>query len=400
MTTDAGIAIDSAAALSPANTPVCSGGTSDASSGQPEALLGPVDDRGLADPRDGDRERADEEGRDQDVRPRGDAPTARGDGDEHQERDLARELDPGRDALEDAALADAGDVGEERDVRVGRDVEEDREQDDRDGQPEDVALGGGEDEERRRQRDPERDERPAPAEPRAGAVGERADGGLDDRALDAAGAREQAGEEIAGAGGAEQLGEHEVVECVERARADGAGRVAKGPRPGQRLAHRGQRTDTNIGINRTLVLAWCGPLLSGTEEGTMEILAAAIAGAAIAAAIVAAVLARRPPSDAPFSLLQQGMQADSALLQQTLAELRGANAQALGELRAEMQRSLGQTEQQLLTQSGSTQRTLSDLGVKLASLGEQSARIGELAKDVGSLHDLFPAPKLPGPVRH
>ncbi len=111
----------------------------------------------------------------------------------------------------------------------------------------------------------------------------------------------------------------------------------------------------------------------------MEILAAAIAGAAIAAAIVAAVLARRRPSDAPFSLLQQGMQADSALLQQTLAELRGANAQALSELRAEMQRSLGQTEQQLLTQSGSTQRTLSDLGVKLASLGEQSARIGELA---------------------
>src|SRR5258708_10040398 len=128
----------------------------------------------------------------------------------------------------------------------------------------------------------------------------------------------------------------------------------------------------------------------------MEILAAAIAGAAIAAAIAAAAFARRRPSDAPFSLLQQGMQADSALLQQTLAELRGANAQALGELRAEMQRSLGQTEQQLLTQSGSTQRTLSDLGVKLASLGEQSARIGELAKDVGSLHDLFRAPKLRG----
>lgn len=128
----------------------------------------------------------------------------------------------------------------------------------------------------------------------------------------------------------------------------------------------------------------------------MEILAAAITGAAIGIAVAAVALARRRPSEAPFALLQQGMRADAALVQQTLAELRGANAQALGELRAEMQRSLGQTEQQLLTQSGSTQRTLSDLGVTLASLGQQSARIGELAKDVGSLHDLFRAPKLRG----
>ena len=105
---------------------------------------------------------------------------------------------------------------------------------------------------------------------------------------------------------------------------------------------------------------------------------------------------RRPGNDAPLSLIQQGMQADAALLQQTLGELRAANAQALVDLRGEMQRSLGATEQQLLTQSGTTQRTLSDLGVKLASLGEQNARIGELAKDVGSLHDLFRAPKLRG----
>jgi DNA recombination protein RmuC len=130
--------------------------------------------------------------------------------------------------------------------------------------------------------------------------------------------------------------------------------------------------------------------------GLMEILAGAILVAAVAVLLSAVMLVRRRPSDAPLALLQQGMSADAALLQQTLADLRGANAQALGELRAEVQRSLGQTEQQLLTQSGSTQRTLSDLGVKLASLGEQSARIGELAKDVGSLHDLFRAPKLRG----
>ena len=126
-------------------------------------------------------------------------------------------------------------------------------------------------------------------------------------------------------------------------------------------------------------------------------LVVAVALTAIVGALaVAVVLARRPSHDAPLSLLHQGMQADSALLQQTLGELRSANTQALVDLRAEMQRSLGATEQQLLTQSGTTQRTLADLGVKLASLGEQSARIGELAKDVGSLHDLFRAPKLRG----
>ena len=128
----------------------------------------------------------------------------------------------------------------------------------------------------------------------------------------------------------------------------------------------------------------------------MEILASAIVAAAIAAVVVALILVRRRPADVPLALLQEGMRADVALLQQTIAELRGANSQALTELRTDVQRSLGATEQQLLTQSGSTQRTLGELGVKLATLGEQSARIGELAKDVGSLHDLFRAPKLRG----
>ena len=126
------------------------------------------------------------------------------------------------------------------------------------------------------------------------------------------------------------------------------------------------------------------------------VVAIALAAAAAGALAVGLVLARRRGPDAPLALLQQGMQADAALLQQTLGELRAANAQALLDLRSEMQRSLGATEQQLLTQSGTTQRTLSDLGVKLATLGEQSARIGDLAKDVGSLHDLFRAPKLRG----
>ena len=131
----------------------------------------------------------------------------------------------------------------------------------------------------------------------------------------------------------------------------------------------------------------------------MEILlviVALTATAAVGALVVVLLSMRRPARDAPLSLIQRGMQADAALLQQTLGELRAANAQALVDLRGEMQRSLGATEQQLLTQSGTTQRTLADLGAKLASLGEQNARIGELAKDVGSLHDLFRAPKLRG----
>jgi DNA recombination protein RmuC len=128
----------------------------------------------------------------------------------------------------------------------------------------------------------------------------------------------------------------------------------------------------------------------------MEILAAAIVVAAAAAVAVTLILVRRRPADVPLALLQQGLHSDAALLQQTIADLRGANAQALTELRTEVQRSLGATEQQLLVQSGSTQRTLGELGVKLATLGEQSARIGDLAKDVGSLHDLFRAPKLRG----
>jgi len=40
-TTDAGIAIDSAAALRPANTPVFSAGTSETRSGQPAAVAAP-----------------------------------------------------------------------------------------------------------------------------------------------------------------------------------------------------------------------------------------------------------------------------------------------------------------------------------------------------------------------
>jgi DNA recombination protein RmuC len=82
---------------------------------------------------------------------------------------------------------------------------------------------------------------------------------------------------------------------------------------------------------------------------------------------------------------QQGMQGQVELL-----------ARSVGELRSDLSRSLGSTEQQLATQAGATHRTLTDLSRQLGSLGEQSQRIGELAKDIGSLQDLLRAPKARG----
>jgi len=82
---------------------------------------------------------------------------------------------------------------------------------------------------------------------------------------------------------------------------------------------------------------------------------------------------------------QQGMQGQVELL-----------ARSVGELRSDLSRSLGATEQQLATQAGSTHRTLSDLSRQLGTLGEQSQRIGDLAKDIGSLQDLLRAPKARG----
>ena len=115
---------------------------------------------------------------------------------------------------------------------------------------------------------------------------------------------------------------------------------------------------------------------------------AAVALGAIGASWLArrAVMAPPAPSIAP----------ELAVLRDAVAELRAASAQAMGELRTDLRRSLGETEQQVLTQTGSTQRALSALARQLGALGEQSARVGDLAKDIGSLHDLLRAPKLRG----
>jgi DNA recombination protein RmuC len=113
------------------------------------------------------------------------------------------------------------------------------------------------------------------------------------------------------------------------------------------------------------------------------LLALAIVGAA------ALIVSRRaPPAPAavdPTETLQ--------LMRSSIDELRTANASALADLRTEMHRTLSTTEQQLVTQTGATHRSLSDLSRQLGVLSEQSARVGELAKDIGSLQDLLRAPK-------
>ena len=112
------------------------------------------------------------------------------------------------------------------------------------------------------------------------------------------------------------------------------------------------------------------------------ILALSIMGAAL---ILTSRRAPAPEVADPTSALQ--------VLRASIDELRAANTSALGELRGEMQRTLSTTEQQLVTQTGATHRSLSDLSRQLGVLSEQSARVGDLAKDIGSLQDLLRAPK-------
>jgi DNA recombination protein RmuC len=117
--------------------------------------------------------------------------------------------------------------------------------------------------------------------------------------------------------------------------------------------------------------------------------------AAAAALIALALVLRRPPVEGGAALrealsaqlhaAQQGTQGQVELL-----------ANSVAELRTEVGRSLGATEQQLATQAGTTHRTLNDLSRQLGGLSEQSQRIGELAKDIGSLQDLLRAPKARG----
>ncbi len=120
----------------------------------------------------------------------------------------------------------------------------------------------------------------------------------------------------------------------------------------------------------------------------IAMLALVLAGAALLV-----VISRRPGAAPPSLAPVVDLAPSFDLLRASLDELRMTNASALGELRTEMQRTLSTTEQQVLTQTGATQRSLSDLSRQLGVLSEQSARVGELAKDIGSLQDLLRAPK-------
>lgn len=122
----------------------------------------------------------------------------------------------------------------------------------------------------------------------------------------------------------------------------------------------------------------------------MELVAAAALLLAGAALVAAAIFVRSGRT-------HDGAAADSRtsleLLQSQVAELARATTAGVGELRGELQRSLSTTEERMGTQTGATQRALGDLGKQLAQLSERSERIGELAREVGSLHDLLKVPQ-------
>jgi DNA recombination protein RmuC len=114
--------------------------------------------------------------------------------------------------------------------------------------------------------------------------------------------------------------------------------------------------------------------------------------AAIAAVVVMSARLRREDG----SVLRDGLRAELQTAQQGMQGQVELLARSVGELRSDLSRSLGATEQQMATQAGTTHRTLTDLSRQLGTLSEQSQRIGDLAKDIGSLQDLLRAPKARG----
>jgi len=103
--------------------------------------------------------------------------------------------------------------------------------------------------------------------------------------------------------------------------------------------------------------------------------------AAIAALGALAVVLRRPASG-DASAIRDSLSAQLHAAQQGTQGQVELVARSVGDLRTELSRALGATEQQMATQAGTTHRTLTDLSRQLGSLGEQSVRIGDLAKDI------------------
>src|SRR2546426_4166121 len=142
---------------------------------------------------------------------------------------------------------------------------------------------------------------------------------------------------------------------------------------------------------RTLVLT-----PRGHDNPRVDLVGLATLAAAAAALVVALVLALRRPAPDPSVALRDTLAAQLQAAQQGMQGSVALLARSVEDLRVEVQRSLGATGQQLTTQAGTTQRTLSDLSRQLGALSEQGERIGELAKDIGSLQDLLRAPKARG----
>jgi len=118
--------------------------------------------------------------------------------------------------------------------------------------------------------------------------------------------------------------------------------------------------------------------------------------AAIVALTALALVVRRPTADGGGAALRESVGAQLQAAQQGAQGQVELLARSVADLRSDLSRALGATEHQLNSQAGTTQRTLSDLSRQLGALSEQSQRIGELAKDIGSLQDLLRAPKARG----
>src|SRR2546428_4846550 len=118
--------------------------------------------------------------------------------------------------------------------------------------------------------------------------------------------------------------------------------------------------------------------------------------AAIVALTALALVVRRPTGEGGGAALRESVGAQRQAAQQGAQGQVELLARSVAYLRSDLSRALGATEHQLTSQAGTTQRTLSDLSRQLGTLSEQSQRIGELAKDIGSLQDLLRAPKARG----
>ena len=144
---------------------------------------------------------------------------------------------------------------------------------------------------------------------------------------------------------------------------------------------------------RTLVLTNAGTDNRPVDSSLVVAVVALVVGTAAIAAV--AITLRRLQGD-DGAVLRDGLRLEVQAAQHGMQGQVELLARSVGELRADLSRSLGATEQQLATQAGTTHRTLTDLSRQLGSLGEQSQRIGDLAKDIGSLQDLLRAPKARG----